>query len=36
MDLSQIQQVNPFPAPRVLHSADPDRNLAHGSGKALI
>jgi len=36
MDLSQIQQVNPFPAPKALHSADPDQHLAHGSGIALI
>lgn len=36
MDLSQIQQVNPFPAPKVLHSADPEQVLAHGSGIALI
>lgn len=34
-DLSQIQQVNPFPAPKLLHSADPDRDLGRSSGKAL-
>lgn len=33
--LSQLQQVNPFPVPKLLHSADPDRDLGRSSGKAL-
>lgn len=32
-ELSQIQQVNPFPVPKLLHSADPARDLGHSSEK---